>query len=213
MKLTKAQIKYIDNYLKNKGIVFWDVRLEMVDHLVSDMESYEDSADFDSRFKQSLINANWPNTLKKVNQEHHKATNKIYRAKLWKEMLYILKTPLYLISLIVVYFALRKIALYDVDVFKFTFVAICCFILVTMIIEIIRIKVKKIGKSINLQYGSFYFSFGSLMINLPIYLMPKDSQFLWFPLIICFYILMTTAGYRVYRTALKKVLKMKHASY
>lgn len=209
MKLTKEQIKYVDDYLKNKGIKFWDVRLEMVDHLVSDMESHKGSVDFDSLFKQSLINANWHNNLKKVNQESMKSVNRIYRTKLWKEMLSILKNPLYLAGFVLFYLALRHLALLDVDIFKYVFVSICIFIFVMMIIEIIKIKVKKEGKSINLQYGLSYFYFGAMMINLPIQLIPKDSYFLWFPLVMCLFLLMTLAGYRVYKSALKKVLKMK----
>ncbi len=38
MKLTKEEIKYIDNYLIKNEVKFWDVRLELLDHIVSAVE-------------------------------------------------------------------------------------------------------------------------------------------------------------------------------
>ena len=38
MKLTKDEIKFIDNYLIKNKVKFWDVRLELLDHIVSAVE-------------------------------------------------------------------------------------------------------------------------------------------------------------------------------
>lgn len=38
MKLTKQEIKFIDNYLIKNEVKFWDVRLELLDHIVSAVE-------------------------------------------------------------------------------------------------------------------------------------------------------------------------------
>jgi hypothetical protein len=38
MKITKEQIKYIDHRLENNGLKYWDIRIEMVDHVVSDLK-------------------------------------------------------------------------------------------------------------------------------------------------------------------------------
>ena len=38
MKLNKDQIATIDDYLKKNGVKYWDVRLEMIDHLASKLE-------------------------------------------------------------------------------------------------------------------------------------------------------------------------------
>ncbi len=38
MKLTKEQIDFIDNYLKNSGINYIDIRYEMVDHIATELE-------------------------------------------------------------------------------------------------------------------------------------------------------------------------------
>jgi hypothetical protein len=46
MKLTKEQIQYIDNRLKKEGIKYWDIRIEMIDHVVSDLEKNAKTSDF-----------------------------------------------------------------------------------------------------------------------------------------------------------------------
>ncbi|RED46427.1 hypothetical protein DFQ10_101197 [Winogradskyella eximia] len=38
MKLTKEEIQFIDNYLIKNEVKFWDVRLELLDHIVSAVE-------------------------------------------------------------------------------------------------------------------------------------------------------------------------------
>ncbi len=38
MKLTKSEIQFIDNYLIKNEVKFWDVRLELLDHIVSAVE-------------------------------------------------------------------------------------------------------------------------------------------------------------------------------
>jgi hypothetical protein len=38
MELTKQQIQHIDHRLESEGIKYWDIRIEMLDHIVSDVE-------------------------------------------------------------------------------------------------------------------------------------------------------------------------------
>ena len=38
MKLVKEEIQFIDNYLIKNGVKYWDVRLELLDHIVSAVE-------------------------------------------------------------------------------------------------------------------------------------------------------------------------------
>ena len=41
MKLNKEQIATIDTYLKENKVEYWDVRLEMIDHLASKLEKQQ----------------------------------------------------------------------------------------------------------------------------------------------------------------------------
>lgn len=211
MKISKDDIQFIDDYLKKRGIKYWDVRLEMIDHLVSDIESYKGSADFKTLFNQSLKNANWDKNLKDVHTQSWKSTNTIYRAKHAKEMFVILKNPIYLLCFFVFYLALNWLATSHPNSLKPIAFTIFFLPITVMLFEAIKSLVKKLGKSVNMQYGLFYFSFGMIMMNLPLQLLPKEQLSIWLPLILSIYLLMTFAGYRVYRYALKKVLLMKNA--
>jgi hypothetical protein len=41
MKLSKDQIITIDDYLKENGVKYWDIRLELIDHLASKLEKQD----------------------------------------------------------------------------------------------------------------------------------------------------------------------------
>jgi hypothetical protein len=48
MKLTKEQITYIDDYLKHHKVKYWDIRIELLDHIVSTVEEkMEQGTSFD----------------------------------------------------------------------------------------------------------------------------------------------------------------------
>src|SRR5690606_3741381 len=64
-KLTSKEIRFIENYLKNSGVVFFDVRMEMTDHVASELEErlskmnsrgfYEEFKDYMRLHKKSLL--------------------------------------------------------------------------------------------------------------------------------------------------------------
>jgi len=45
MRLTSEEIQFIDNYLDNSDVVYADIRMEMVDHVASDIEAKIDAGD------------------------------------------------------------------------------------------------------------------------------------------------------------------------
>jgi len=56
MKLTKTQIDYIENQLIKNGVKYWDIRIELLDHVVSDVEnSLENQEDFKKQYKILLF--------------------------------------------------------------------------------------------------------------------------------------------------------------
>ena len=63
MKITKEQIKYIDHRLESDGVKYWDIRIEMVDHVVSNVENklqQENSEnDFKEMVQESFIELGW----------------------------------------------------------------------------------------------------------------------------------------------------------
>lgn len=57
-KLTKENIQFIDNYLKNSDVIFDDIRMEMVDHVATAVEteiSNGDLRDFYYIFKEYMV--------------------------------------------------------------------------------------------------------------------------------------------------------------
>ena len=63
MELTKEQIKYIDHRLENDGIKYWDIRIEMLDHVVSNIENklqqQSSENDFKEMVQESFIELGW----------------------------------------------------------------------------------------------------------------------------------------------------------
>lgn len=63
MELTKEQIKHIDDRLENEGIKYWDIRIEMLDHVVSDVEKRLSVAhsnyQFEELVQESFENLGW----------------------------------------------------------------------------------------------------------------------------------------------------------
>ena len=63
MELKKQQLKYIDHRLENEGIKYWDIRIEMLDHVVSDIEKTLKPENSEYEFKEmvqaSLVTLGW----------------------------------------------------------------------------------------------------------------------------------------------------------
>jgi hypothetical protein len=63
MELKKQQLKYIDHRLENEGIKYWDIRIEMLDHVVSYIEKTLKPENSEYEFKEmvqsSLVTLGW----------------------------------------------------------------------------------------------------------------------------------------------------------
>lgn len=59
MKLTEEQIDYIDAYLVKKGIKYLDVKLEMIDHIASEIETKTDQEDISFNDALLLVMKKW----------------------------------------------------------------------------------------------------------------------------------------------------------
>jgi hypothetical protein len=59
MNLSKVQIYYIDAYLVKKGIKYLDVKLEMVDHIASEIETKTDQEDISFNDALLLVMKKW----------------------------------------------------------------------------------------------------------------------------------------------------------
>ena len=99
MKLTTKDIQFIDNYLDNSDIIYADIRMEMVDHVASDIESRiesGDTRDFYYVFKDYMVE-NKAQLLNDNKQFLKSADRKIWKAFL-KEFLNPLTLLIFLTS-------------------------------------------------------------------------------------------------------------------
>lgn len=57
MKLTLENIKFIDNYLKNSEVIYYDIRMEMLDHVATAVEQkmQAENLDFYDAFKSYMV--------------------------------------------------------------------------------------------------------------------------------------------------------------
>ena len=80
-KLNREHLRFIDNYLENSNIIHADIRMEMVDHIASNIETIieaNDSSDFYDLFKNYMI-ANKSKLLDNNKQFLKSADRKIFR--------------------------------------------------------------------------------------------------------------------------------------
>ena len=57
MKLSKEHLQFIDNYLKNSEVIYYDIRMEMLDHISSAIEQKMEleNLDFYDAFKEYMV--------------------------------------------------------------------------------------------------------------------------------------------------------------
>mgnify|MGYP003609994852 FL=1 len=57
MKLTAENIQFIDNYLKNSEVIYYDIRMEMLDHVATAVEQKmeAENLDFYDAFKSYMV--------------------------------------------------------------------------------------------------------------------------------------------------------------
>ena len=65
MKLTIEQIAIIDQTLIDKGVVYDEIKLELLDHIVTDIELETESSDFDVAFSKAILK--WERELEEIN--------------------------------------------------------------------------------------------------------------------------------------------------
>ena len=109
MELTKKQIQFIDHRLENDGVKYWDIRIEMLDHIVTDVESILKPKNTECQFKEivqeAFVSMGWKenfngSSFEKQNKEGWKNVGKKYRKEYFLEVRNFFKKPKNLIVFI-----------------------------------------------------------------------------------------------------------------
>ena len=100
MKLSKENIQFIDNYLKNSEVIYYDIRMEMVDHISSAIEHKMETEDLDfyDAFKE-YMRVNKKDILK----GNKDGTSVSYSKEIFKNFLLFLIKPYMLVGLLVLF--------------------------------------------------------------------------------------------------------------
>jgi len=213
MEITKQHIQIIDDHFKNNGIKYWDLRIEMIDHLVSDIEQNSIAEDFKSEFSKSLKRANWSGDLSVVNREGWQNVNRKYRSEYHKGFIDFFKNyknvSIFVIGFLSFYFFSKIISFKTFDtVSRILFISP----LLMVFIEFGKSLFKKYGRSINLDYGINYMIMSFLILNMaPIVFDDQSALFqkiMWF-IILPIHFVAFYSGYILYKKAIVKVEFMK----
>jgi len=114
VKLEKQEIQFINTYLQNSEIEFTDVRMEMVDHVASEVENKMKSEDLDfyHAFKNYMML--YKKEHQKANIEFKKVTDK----RILKEIISFYQTPATILLLITMFSFLKIVGVsYDLNYF------------------------------------------------------------------------------------------------
>jgi len=214
MEITKEQIQYIDEYLKKRGIKYWDLRTEMIDHLVSDIEQNLISKDFKAEFSLALKRAKWNGSLSGINIEGWKNVNRKYRSAYLKGFINFFKSFKNIVTLIfgltVFYLISENVSL---EVFSKISIVLFATPLLIVVVEFIKSFYKKYGRSVNLDYGVTYMTMSFLILNAVAIFFDDKTEFtqktLWFILLPIHYIAFNS-GYNLYKKAITKIEEMKN---
>jgi hypothetical protein len=227
MELTKEQIQFIDQRLENEGIKYWDVRIEMLDHIVSDVENKLTDENTQHEFKVivqgALFSLGWQKNfngggLDYLNKQGWKNANKGYRKMFYQSFLDFFKSYLNLIVLggflLGFYFLSELLA-------RKTFLKVSHGIFLSPIVLYFYVFFKtwrkKYGKSVHRDYALTYLIFSFLMLSWVFNFIRVDTDFA-FPItyhkpilfvILPFHLILTFAGYQVYKKAISKVEKIR----
>ena len=123
MKLTKEYIQFIDNYLKNSEVIYYDIRMEMLDHVATAVEKKMQAEDLDfyDAFKSYMV------VNKKGLMEQNEKTLKFNYSVVVTFLKYCLKLTnlfVFVICNLLFYFAIQNYSILFVNRFIIGFVFI-----------------------------------------------------------------------------------------
>ncbi|TXD50594.1 MULTISPECIES: hypothetical protein [unclassified Polaribacter] len=219
MELTKEQILHIENRLEKNGIKYWDIKIEILDHIVSDIEKRLTIGElYKSALENSFYALGFHGDLTGLNKRRLLGINKIVRKQYFTNIKSLLTNSLSAVtifSFIVIYYLF--FSLVSVTVFKISaLILLITPITVGAILHFSEFLKKR--KSGYLTYSSFYIFFAFLLLNMfiqfvkPGGIIPVSKEvqlWVWF-LVTAANSVFSYAGIQVY---LKTKRKIKNSAF
>jgi hypothetical protein len=162
MKLTQEQIQFIDTYLKKSDVIYDDIRLEMVDHVATAIEtelSQDEDKEFYDVFKAFMVKH------KKELLDSNKKFIKKSALKVGKHMLNVLVSAQGVFTLLITALMVFMMHTFlDVDYFCYTlgFAPFVVILLAMFGIKVYRVNRKPLKFSALHQLGFYGLVFGQI---------------------------------------------------
>lgn len=87
MELTKEQVEKVENYLIKSGVNYWDIRVELLDHLVTHIESrFGEGKNFDRQMEESIALLGLDGDLTQLTKSRLHTINKIARKRFFRSV-------------------------------------------------------------------------------------------------------------------------------
>ena len=214
MELSTKQIQHIDKRLQKNGITYWDIRIEILDHLVSEIESkLAKGESYESALENAFFKLKLNGNLEELNKSRLLRINKIVRNQFFrkiKDMLSSFKNLFFIAMLIVFYFIFFEFS--SIKIFTWISFSII-FLPAGFGIVLHFLEYIKEQKSGYLIYSSFYIFFGILLLNIflqfyhpdGIFTVTKETQkIIWF-VVTCLNSIFCYAGISIYFNTKTKI--------
>lgn len=127
-KLDQEELEFIDNYLKNSGVEYIDVRLEMLDHVASAVETKmkTEEAEFYETFKAYMM-GNKKELLRQTNTFAKESFTKVVKMigkNLFHPLSLIITAAVVIITVVLFDFLKQHLMFFSMGLFFLEFVAI-----------------------------------------------------------------------------------------
>lgn len=178
MELSKEQIQSIENRLEKNGLKYWDIRIEILDHLVSDIENRMENAEsYKSALENGLSYMNLTGNLEALNQSKYVSIGKIVRKQYLKKIKDLLIKPFSLIIIVISFlFYFYIFYTFSGAIFKYVSTTI---LLIPVVYSLFLsfTNFNQIKKSGYLNYSSFFISFSFIFSSFFIQISKPDGIF------------------------------------
>ena len=217
MKLTNQQINYVENYINSKDIKWYELQVELTDHMITSMEEFWEQnpeLTFD-QVKDNTFKKFTKPELKAIEKERAKILSKELAKEHRKMIAEYLTFPKIVGSLVLVYFVYTFSA-YFVSPQKYIAVLFCSSLIITLPLCFYWWKNKEIdGKKFlmvnRLTYSGLIISFSNLGMSSSSYLRNELLQYQWLVLLFCciwvFTILFSITAFYLSKKIIKNIKK------
>ena len=187
MELTTKQIQYIENRLKNEEVKYWDIRIEMLDHIVTDVEhQLQKGEKFNTAVQNSFVALGWKENfngsgfegiIHQRNKDYGKLSRKNYRSFCKT----IFSKPKMLLFVTMMFSSCYLLSFFD----KFILYVIGLYLIIMGVGVLFFLTKHRVFRSIQMNHALIKATFSLSILNMFIYL-PKmfEVDILKYPVLI-----------------------------